>query len=191
MKFITDEIGKVIQRMRPIDISYGQAMLDYLESVEPNGDLSLMPFYEFGHPQEIDKMLQEKNEDMVFKYQKYPLIALKLDIVEDVNGSIISPNGLNFVFVAFTQKEYYAKDRIERVVKPVLAPLYERFFVELANSGLFIFPGQQDKPEHKRIIRPYYGTETKNANVANIFRDPLDGIEVLNLKINFQEDNCT
>jgi hypothetical protein len=62
--------------------------------------------------------------------------------------------------------------------------MYESFLTELNDSGLFEWPGFQIRPTHVKIDRPFWGTEGKEGNTAYIFDDPLDAIEILDLKIN-------
>lgn len=182
MIFITDLIEQVIERMRPIDISYGQPMLDYLDQYGRPEDLALMPFYMYGHRLEISNRLLEKDKDRVYKYQKYPLIALRMDIPEPYIGGMYNYR-LNIAILTLTEKEYNAEQRMTNVIKPVLAPLYDRFVKELWHVGLFTWTGDQRIPPHTPIIRPYWGTAQAEGNVKHIFNDPLDAIELINLEI--------
>lgn len=191
MIFLQDKLAQVVAAMRPIDSSYGQAMLDYMSEVHPNTDLDEAPFFEYGHRREINAVLLEKDKDAVYKYQKYPLIALRMDFPEETAGIDISYT-LNIAILAYTNKNYRASERIENVFKPVLAPLYERFMTEIRNSGFFMWPvtADQSKPPQTRIQRPFWGTETQEGTEKQIFTDPLDAIELVNLKINLKEKNC-
>ena len=190
MDFLTDKISQVIQAMRPLDDSYGQGMLDYIEATNPQGDLSLMPFFMFGHPVEVSRILNEKTDDSVYKFQKYPLIVLKMDF-EEVVGLDIEYPSLNLAILSFTDSKYTAEQRIENIYKPVLAPLYDRLFQELENAGIFFWnEGDLRSPDHSRILRPFYGTEGPQGNSKYIFDDPLDAIEIKNLKLRLEEKNC-
>lgn len=191
MILLQEELAKVVEAMRPIDISYGQAMLDYLASVHPSSDLDLMPFFMFGHRNEINRRLIKKEDDVTEKYTKYPLIALRMDFEEDVNNSDITYPSINIVILASTEKGLNAEERLTQVFKPVLAPLYDRFMLELRNTGIFSWDNDNgEKPPHTRIQRPYWGNGTLELNEKNIFNDPLDAIELTGLQLSLNEKLC-
>lgn len=190
MNFITDDIGAVVAAMRPIDLSYGQPMLDYLAArTTTEENKALMPFYMYGHRLEIANRLLEKTDDPVYKYQKYPLIALRMDIPEWYEPDRILHYKLNLVIVAFTDQKWNAEQRMANVIKPVLAPLYERFIRELGNVGLFSWEGDSRRPPHTMIIRPFWGTSGPEGNAKYIFNDPLDAIEIIDLEI-YRSKKC-
>jgi hypothetical protein len=199
---VVDDIGIVVSRMRPIGISYGEGMVEYMASIDnpsttfdetfdytyQNANMLLMPFYMFGHRIEIAKRLLDKDKDKVFKNQKYPLIALRMDIQESVSKGVWSYT-LNLLIANYTDKKWNAEERMENIFKPVLYPIYERFMRELQFSGLFFWPGNQDFPEHTKVDRPFWGTDNQEGNVKNIFNDPIDAIEIIGLKLNSRSKN--
>ncbi len=147
------------------------------------------PYYLYGHRTEISDRLLEKDQDKVQKYKKYPLIALKLDTPETVNEGLWHYD-LNIAILAYTDKNYNTEERYTNVFKPVLYPLYESFLKELRNAGMFMWPDEQEFPPHVKIDRPYWGTESKEGNVKQFFNDPLDAIELVNLKFSKRIKNC-
>lgn len=173
MNYIVDDIGIVVAAMRPFG------------SVNP----SLTPYYMYGHRLEIAARLSEKDKDQVYKYQKYPLVALRLDTAEQHHDGVIDYN-LNIVIVQFTQKQYNAEERYANVIKPILYPLYYSFMQKLTESGLFQWGSGLKEPVHTKIDRPYWGTAGPEGNVKNIFNDPLDGIELINLKVSREKNKC-
>lgn len=183
MSYIADDIGAVIQLVR------GEVLFD--ESFDPSFS-GLVPFYMFGHRRYINGKLLEKNESKIHKYKKYPLIALRLDVDEDIENGMIKYPSLNLAILAYTKVDYTIEQRLENVYYPVLKPLYDLFFEKLKESGLFTWPGRQDFPPHKRIFRPYWGTYASNdeGTDKSVFSDPLDAIEILNLKINQVNNKC-
>lgn len=183
MRIITDDIGAVVAAMRPIDSSYGQPMVDYIASKNTPANVALMPYYLPGHRMEINKILLEKEKDKVYKYQKYPLIALRLDIPEEVDEYGFVNYNLNIVILTLTDKNYTFEQRKTNIFEPVLIPLYERFISELGNAGLFNWEGDKHRPPHTRILRPFWGTETREGNEKYIFSDPLDAIEIVGLEL--------
>lgn len=173
--------------MRPIGIGYGQPMLDYLTLVGST-DLANMPYFMAGHPVEISNRLLDKNNKGQ-EYKKYPLIALKMDIEESFDEGLVDYN-LNIAIFCYTDKNWNAEERIENVFKPVLAPLYDEFIKQLNYSGLFQWEGDSRVPPHKRILRPYWGNSQKNGNTEHMFSDPLDAIEIQNLKLKKLFNEC-
>lgn len=199
MTYITEKIAQVVEAMRPIGTvvankivskDYGQGMADYLtETNAKHANLPDMPYYMYGHRLEISNRLLEKDEDKVFKYQKYPLVALRMDIPESMNDGLIEVN-LNIAFLCFTEKERNAEERMLETFYPVLIPMYDRFMEELRESGLFMWDEFQDNPPHERFLRPFWGVEESEGNSKYIFNDPLDCIEVKNLKVKFEKEYC-
>lgn len=190
---VTDDIGTVVSRMRPINDAddYGQGMINYLDSINASAsNRLLMPFYMHGHRKEINKRLLDKTKDSVFKNQKYPLIALRQDIPEQVEKGIWHYS-LNILIANYNDRKWNSEERKENIFKPVLYPLYERFLAELGRSGLFFWPanGNLDYPEHTKVDRPFFGTEDQEGNVKNIFDDPIDAIEIIGLKVNQRSKN--
>lgn len=170
MNYVVDDIGTVVGRMRDSTLAVDD--LDYGK-----------PFYMFGHRQEINRRLLTKNNNPNLKNKKYPLIILRLDLDEELEGGMFHYN-LNIAIVTLTNKNLNAEERYTEVFKPILYPLYESFLKEIKASGLFVWPGNQLIPPHVKIDRPYWGIEDLEANTKNIFSDPLDAIEIVNLKLN-------
>jgi len=181
-QYIVDDIGAVVQRMRGLNqSSYGTDMATYLSNNKVSASNQLLaPFYMYGHRLEISNRLTAAVNDSVRKYQKYPLIALKLDIPEPYVDGIAELN-LNIALLAYTDKKWSAEQRMVNVFKPVLYPMYYRFLDELCKSGRFFWEGKV--PAHTKIDRPYWGIESAEANTKYIFDDPLDAIEIVDLKI--------
>lgn len=173
MNFIVDDIGTVVAAMRPFG------------TINP----TLTPYYMYGHREEIANRLKEKENDAVFKYQKYPLVALRLDVAESVHDGLIDFT-LNVAIVAFTSKTDDAEKRYQNVFKPVLYPLYESFLKQLKLSGLFMFGKGLSVPSHTKIDRPFWGIPAVEGNVKYIFNDPLDAIELTNLKLTQPIKKC-
>lgn len=177
MNVLVDDIGKVVQAMR------NGGSFDLYSDDTFVGDGS--PYYIFGHYQEIANRLLEKDADTDFKFKKYPLIVLRMDFTEDVNQGMWR-SALNVIIVNLTNPGYNAEQRYASVFKPLLYPLYEKFLKALRDSGLFSWDQKLEMsyPPHTKIDRPYWGTPGPQANLANIFNDPLDAVEILNLKLN-------
>lgn len=179
--FIVDDIGKIVEAMKgPV----------FSDEFGPEFTGKEIPFYRYGHRVEIARLLDEQNRKTgAQKVQKYPLIALRLDTSEQISGNIWHFN-LNIAIVEWTDKNYVADQRYENVFKPVLYPLYERFMEALKQSGLFFWENMGAYPPHTKIDRLYYGTSGSEGNQKRVFSDPLDAIEILDLKLNQELKNC-
>lgn len=186
---ITEAIGKVVARMRPInDAKYGPGMMDYITSLNTRAEnYPLMPFYMYGSRLEIAGELLAMENDKIRKYQKYPLIALRLPAKAEQHGGMVHWT-LNLAILAFTDQNYTTEQRMENVFKPVLFPLYNEFIKNLRKVSLFTFVGSE--PNHFPIVRPYWGTEYSEGNKAHLFNDPLDAIELINFQIATVKSKC-
>lgn len=148
---------------------------------------SLEPYYLYGHRLDLNNRLILKSKDLNRKSQKYPLIALRLPVEQIVALDDFEEVSLNIAILGFTDKNYKSEDRYENVIKPILYPLYERFLAALSQSSYISGLGT---PPHRRIDRLFWGTPEKEGNVKYIFDDPLDAIELVDLKIKVQDLNC-
>lgn len=188
MNYIVDDINTVVDAMRrdPELIAALNAGIPGISSV---GYSDKMPFYMFGHRREISNRLLEQGSDKVYKYQKYPLVALRLDIPEaNANGEINFT--LNIALLMSTNQKWIAPKRYQSVFKPILYPMYDSFLRQLKKVGKFKWEGDQQRPEHTKLDRPYWGTEAAEGNTANLFNDPLDAIELIDLKLSQDIDTC-
>lgn len=170
MRFITDDIGEVVARLRTVE----------------GGP----PYYTYGHRLEIANKLKAKDGLVGVKDEKYPLIALRLD-TEEIMGEGFPKQDLNLIIATITKKQYNAEQRYANVFKPILQPLYLSFIEALRESGLFTWPNLQDFPAHVKVDRPYWGTPDPEGNVKNLFDDPIDAIEIIGLKINSLDKTCS
>lgn len=178
MIYIVDDIGKVVQSMR----NGGGYEPYYEQSYEQGQDGS--PYYMFGHRQEISNRLTEMTQRPIQKRKKYPLIALKLDTIEIIRGTMIDFR-LNLVIATLTEENLNAEQRMAKTFKPILYPLYEKFMKQFANAGLFTWDSTLDQrvAPHTKVDRPFWGTPAEpKGNIKNIFNDPIDAIEIIDLK---------
>lgn len=167
--YAVDDLGSVVALMRD--------------------DVNGPPFFMAGHRAEIADRLRELSKYATTKDKKYPLIALRMDIPED-GHSIVYQESLNVGIFTITLETYNAEERREKIIKPILYPLYWKFLRCIKNSGLFMWPGGQKYPPHQKVERPYWGTgntgggTTEPGTVKKLFDDPVDCIEIVGLKIN-------
>lgn len=148
---------------------------------------ALAPYYLYGHRLDMANRLLEKDKDDVFKYQKYPLIALRLPLQQEIQQDSMNKASLNLAIMAFTSVNYPSEERYEKVIKPILYPIYQQFLLALRDSSYISNVGNI---EHNRIDRLFWGIEQREGNVKYIFNDPLDAIELTDLKLNILDFNC-
>jgi hypothetical protein len=146
---------------------------------------SLAPYSDFGTRKMIDRKLMEKNGGE-HAYKKYPLIALRLPApISTVDG--VSTIEANILIANFTTKTYKPDERYNNVFIPILYPLMYKFFEMLRKSGEFL----SYENDYTQIDRLFYGSESGDEqNIANVFTDPLDAIEIRNLKLTFLAEQC-
>lgn len=183
MIYIVDEIEKVVIAMRS-----DPKIIALFNNPNING---LYPFFKPGHLLEVVTSLTEKDKDPVYMNQKYPLIALRMDIAEQHTGTLVNFK-LNLAIVYYTEPNLIVEDRYNATFKPILYPLYESFMRNLKSVGLFYWKtgSNNELPPHEKYDRPFYGTEGKNSNEKYIFNDPLDAIEIVNLEISKRNKGC-
>lgn len=145
---------------------------------------SLAPYSDYGTRRTINMKLMEKNGGE-FTYQKYPLIALRLAAPISVANGIATLDA-NILIANFTDQKYRPEERIENVFIPILRPLASLFLEMIRKSGEY----NGFEPGYTWIERLFYGTETGEENIANIFDDPLDAIELRGLRLTYFIDEC-
>lgn len=172
-KYIVDQIGEVVRLMRgsTFDTTFD-------ETFTANA-----PNYMFGHIMEISKRLAKMEQDPVFKYTKFPLVALRQDIVERMTSDNMWEYRLNILLATPGSKTDYSEKRYTDTFKPILYPMFESFMRNLRRVGLFTWKGDMEYPEHTKIDRPYWGTPGPSGNTANILAESIDAIEIIDLKL--------
>lgn len=189
MNYIVDDIGLVVDAVREAWITSDatQILIDN-GIITVDGGMS-PPYYMYGHRLEIANRLTKKDSDKVEKKRKYPMIALRLDTSEAIEGQVANYT-LNLAIIHQTKQTYNAEERYENVFKPILYPLYELFFEKLREAGLFWWDGPLEKPVHTKIDRPFFGTTGDEKNQKHLFKDPLDAIEIVDLRISKRLRTC-
>jgi hypothetical protein len=148
------------------------------------------PYFKYGHLREITNMLSEKDKSENYKYQKYPLIVLLLDISEKkgIDAIVYSEILVRVWICCNTRKEYTSESRTTNSFKAILQPIYDLFIQKLESSGYFNY----DKLtgfSHTKTDRYFWGLDDGTVNVFNDFIDAID-IENLELKIKKQFNTC-
>lgn len=143
---------------------------------------ALAPYYEHGHPMEINQTLNEKIND-TYSFSKYPLIALLEDVPEthsSSNDALYAAANAVILIVNFTEETLKSEERYALNFKTILNPLYYSFKKAVYDSSYFDIKDMPNPFDHVRTNKPYYGTESTGGNIANIYDDPLDAILLTN-----------
>lgn len=151
--------------------------------------------YMAGHPLEVTNRLSDRGKNGK-AFEKYPLIALFLDVPEEKNAGIGFESEIraDLIIARSTASSLIAEERDTKNFKPVLDPIYREFMKQINEITFGHWKPFQTagvtKIEHTKINRYFWGKETFMKNVANNFNDYIDCIEIrdLRLKINFK--NC-
>lgn len=146
------------------------------------------PAYIYGRAMDVQRVLTLMDKNLNTKDRKYPLIVLRLDT--ETNEGVLTEVNLNVLILGLSRREYTDQERYRNVIVPTLYPIYERFMVELKNSGYFIWKGYQNRPPHTKIDRPFWGQSTDQGNVAYPFADVLDGIEMVDIVMKLTNKGC-
>lgn len=175
---IEDKIGEVVESMRNLSAK---------DAAKFGIDAGLTsPYYFFGHPMDINSQMIERDKGST-KGKVYPAVALRLPVVEDMKNGLVNYS-LNVAIFAETDKNKDAPARLETVIKPILLPLYLLFLDRLKKAGFTT--DQRGGYQHKKINRPHHGIEASEGNKAYQFKQPLDAIEITELKINYKFKIC-
>jgi len=132
------------------------------------------PYFMYDNALVINKELLEKDNDEVYKYQKYPLVALNMPF--DVTQGHRPTANLNLAFLEFTDINNTTEEKRQNVFNTVLIPMYKLFMKKLRERSEFIL----DSWDFIERIIPLYGSDVIG---KHIFDDPLDAIELKNLKL--------
>jgi len=148
--------------------------------------------YQYGHRMElIQTLAQMDKSDEMARESKYPLVYLVQDFIE-TRGKIpgvYAEVSLNIIIAHQTSNTYKITDRMAKVFKPVLYPIYYTLLDKLADH-VQINEYSEDIIIHQKIDRSYWGTSTVGGNEANALNDYVDAIEINNLSLKILYKNC-
>lgn len=133
--------------------------------------------YAHGHLLEIISLMSLKRT-----LNKFPLLALVEDVASKaLNGIFQAEYTINALLIVPSSEKYIAEDRYEKSFDPVLTPLYNKFIDTLMSSTKVHVDNNHF--DHEPIYRLYYGRSSVMGNISSIFNEPIDAIEIRNLKL--------
>lgn len=175
---------RIVEIIRKVVTRVSVRKLTYLKTIDP----SITGIqYQFGHLQDVRERLQAQTlADPTMR--RYPLIWLIEDF--DIDYGEIGLNGVSDIRIMIlhtTEKDYTRQQREDKVILPILIPIYNEFFVQLRAIGSFM---QYGPFRHTRIDRPHWGNPAEWGNKGYLFDEPLDGIEISDLDLQIYLANC-
>lgn len=184
--YMVDIIGEIVSAFTPDILPIIQAN----ETAALNSTLIDTIDYQYGHTVELIQTLAQYDSSDQFRRIKYPLVWLAMDFPEargDFNW--YAKTTLNIVIAHQTSSTDKMMDRMKKVFKPVLYPIYYALLDGLAVHDL-INENTQDVIKHTKYDRGYMGNITSNGNTANKLNDYVDAIELTNLSLTILNNNC-
>lgn len=145
--------------------------------------------YLYGHASEIRKRLLAKSEGDVSKFQRYPIVALIGDFVEEplVDENINAK--LQIIIGHHTDASKYNEDRYTYIIKPILYVVYKELLKQLWRLPQVV-KGYNQELKHQKVDRPHWGNPAQYANTEYIFGDCLDAIEIRQLDLTINPYYC-
>ena len=151
------------------------------------------PHYLYGHPIDITNQLTLKDSSSEFRFKKYPLICLILDLRQryDTNKNFAYSINPLILILAETDPSYTSIERTANTFKPILYPLYNYLIESMEESGHVFMP--INGFDHDMTPRYFWGKEgiKMRGNEGLIFNEYLDGIQVDFTDLKVFKNNCT
>ncbi len=156
-------------------------------SVKLNNVLNTNVHSYYGYIEEVNSTLMQMNKSPDHFDKKYPLIWLKqpFTISSGLNTIYGKAEDLEMFIIASSDANYKAKDRMEKIYKPILYPILKELFTEMAKHKAFL--GYQVDQKFKITDRYFWGESQKS-----VLNDVCDTIHVrfTDVKINNKKNNC-
>jgi hypothetical protein len=137
---------------------------------------------------EIQAMLKKWSSTPENNRQKFPAIILFEDVTIDRSSvnEIYGRVKLNLAIVNSTKPAYSSMEREVNNFVPILNPIYWEFLEALSRTTAFRSPDKK-KIRHQRIDHKFWG---RDENTKNVFSDFVDAIEMTNVDLAVDFDNC-
>lgn len=185
--YIVDIFADIVSRVENVVLSTIQA-----NETAALGSTKIQGInYQKGHKIELIQTLSQMEANASTQQQKYPMVYLVQDFTERRGRSIKQYAEVNLqIFIAhYTEATRKVDDRMTKVFKPVLYPIYYELMNQISLEPLIIQADEQDI-RHDKTDRLYWGTQSFGGNKEHSLNDYLDAIEVNNLTLNFNFKTC-
>jgi hypothetical protein len=150
--------------------------------------------FQYGHFRELIQTLAQWDTDETQRFQKYPLIYLVQDFREQRGraAGVYADIAVNVIICHQTEGDYKMADRMTKVFKPVLYPIYYSLIRQLTKSGM-TFASSSDMVPHDKWDRAYWGTSKlvgSGGNDRSMLNDFVDAIDIQNLQLKIDYEPC-
>lgn len=185
--YIVDIIGEAVASFTP-------TLLPILIANETaaNGESLITTIdYQYGHKMELIQTLAQMDKNELAREAKYPLVYLVQDFIESRGRipGVYAETALNIIIAHQTSNVYKIGERMEKVFKPVIYPIYYALLDALADH-IQINEYSEDIIIHEKIDRSFWGTSSVSGNIENSLNDYVDAIEINKLQLKFLYKNC-
>lgn len=187
--YIVDIIGQVVQKVQA----------EVLTAIQQNETSALGQTginqinYQYGHFRELIQTLAQWDTDPSLRTQKYPMIYLLQDFKESRGrgAGIYADVSLNVIVCHQTDQTYKVTDRMTKVFKPVLYPIYYSLIKQLTKNNL-TFAASPDLVPHDKWDRSFWGTGQISTGGTDkmMLNDFVDAIDIQNLQLKIDYQPC-
>lgn len=152
--------------------------------------------YQYGHFRELMQTLAQWDTDPNLRMQKYPLIYLVQDFKESRGkaAGVYADVSLNIIICHQTEADYKAMDRMAKVFKTVLYPIYYSLLKQISKHSL-TFAASPDLIPHDKTDRLYWGANSISSDKTGgtdrtMLNDFVDAIDIQNLQVKIDYQPC-
>ncbi len=191
--YITDIIGEVVAAAKTA--KYNGTNVTLLQTIRTNETAAIESTlistinFQYGHKKELIETLIQMDQNPDNQANKYPLVYLVQDFSEERGKAVgqYAEVSLNVIIAHSTRNDHKITDRMTKVFKPVLYPIYYQFMKFLAAHPM-VNVINSDMIPHKKTDRSYWGRNAVGGTDALKLNDYVDAIEIenLQLKINYK-----
>lgn len=145
--------------------------------------------FEHGHYLEIAKVLQQKALGTTSKFTKWPLIALFRDFPEKNEVGLYTEMTATLIIAKSSDPNWTSDQREQNSFIPVLYPVLSAFLEAMDNDQRIMNQSVQEL-SYTKIDHYYWGSQTVLDKTPNIFNEWTDSIELRDLTIKINPQNC-
>lgn len=140
--------------------------------------------YQYGHRLELIETLSQMSSSKTEKYQKYPLVYLMQDFAERLGAEpgIYADVTITIIIAHGTQMAYKMGQRMEKVFKPVLYPIFQELLVQLAKHPQ-VHVQSPESIEFTKWDRSQWGKQAIGGNAGTKVNDFVDCIELQDIRL--------
>lgn len=171
---LVDEFRLIVEAMR---LSLAQLLTD-------NGLTTIN--YDFGYIETLNMRLQAMGSNQETNILKFPLIWVRqpFTIIRNAWGKYGTTQGLDIFIIAGSTIGYNESERMEKIFKPIINPIYREFLRQIGLSKTAFSAGPEDMRQHSETDFYYFG-EVDNADRKKkaVFNDIIDTKRISDLTL--------